>query len=77
MRLHGRFRVFSAAMMSYWVQFAKTGNPNVEGQPEWPEYDPASDTNLEIGEAIKTETGLHKPGYELFEAVEARKREAN
>jgi para-nitrobenzyl esterase len=24
----------------YWVQFAKTGNPNAEGMPLWPEYDP-------------------------------------
>jgi para-nitrobenzyl esterase len=67
----------SNAMMSYWVQFAKTGNPNVEGQPDWPEYDPASDTYLQFDDEIKTGTGLHKPGYELFDAVEAWKREAN
>lgn len=64
----------SETVMSYWVQFAKTGNPNVEGQAEWPEYDPASDTYLEIGEQVRTGTGLHEQGYELFEAVEAWKR---
>jgi para-nitrobenzyl esterase len=67
----------SDAMMSYWVQFAKTGNPNVEGQPAWPEYDATSDTYLQIDDDIKTGTGLHKDGYELFEAVEAWKRGAN
>jgi len=64
----------SDTMMSYWVQFAKTGDPNVDGQPAWPEYDPATDTYLELGEQVKTGTGLHARGYELFEAVEAWKR---
>jgi len=65
----------SDTIMSYWVQFAKTGNPNVEGQPQWPEYDPATDTYLQLDEEVKTGTGLHAQGYELFEAVEAWKRD--
>ncbi|SHT11356.1 exported carboxylesterase [Mycobacteroides abscessus subsp. abscessus] len=28
----------STQMTRYWAQFVKTGNPNVEGQPEWPAY---------------------------------------
>jgi para-nitrobenzyl esterase len=68
-------RQISDAVMSYWVQFAKTGNPNVEGQPAWPEYDPASDTYLEIGEDIETGTGLHRAGgVELFDALQEWKR---
>ena len=28
----------SNAMIGYWTQFAKTGNPNLVGTPSWPEY---------------------------------------
>lgn len=31
---------------SYWANFAKTGNPNGEGLPNWPKYDPKADLLL-------------------------------
>ena len=38
----------SELMMAYWVQFAHTGNPNREGLPAWPAFDPAAGNLLEI-----------------------------
>lgn len=40
------------AMTSYWANFAATGDPNGTGLPHWPQYDPQTDTVMELGEQI-------------------------
>ena len=45
-------------LSSYWTNFAKTGDPNGEGLPEWPRYEHASDQALVVGDAVGVESGV-------------------
>jgi len=38
----------SNKMVAYWAQFAKRGDPNVTGNPNWPAYTRANDTYLTL-----------------------------
>jgi len=40
------------AVMDYWLQFARSGDPNVPGRPEWPLYRAEKPAVLELGEQI-------------------------
>ncbi|MCH7909157.1 MAG: carboxylesterase family protein [Candidatus Hydrogenedentes bacterium] len=55
------------AMIRYWVQFAETGDPNVEGLPEWPAYTTESDQYLELGDEIKVGTALRKEACDVLD----------
>jgi para-nitrobenzyl esterase len=41
------------AMRLYWTQFAKSGDPNVPGSPEWPAFDTRMNQCLELGRPIR------------------------
>lgn len=45
-------RSVSRLMTDYWVAFARRGDPNRAGLPEWPAYEPRSARVLEIGDEI-------------------------
>jgi para-nitrobenzyl esterase len=47
-----RDREVSQLISAYWVQFAKTGNPNSEGLPEWPTFEVETPRTLEIGDEV-------------------------
>jgi para-nitrobenzyl esterase len=48
----------AAAMRSYWVQFATTGNPDTDGLPDWPRLTPQEDTYMDLGDKIQARSGL-------------------
>ena len=64
----------SATMRAYWVQFAATGDPNREGLPPWPAFDPETDRHLELSSAIAPGTGVDTAGAALWEALQAARR---
>lgn len=46
-------RMLAGAMSRYWVNFAKTGNPNGAGLPTWEPFDLTSERYLNFGETIE------------------------
>jgi para-nitrobenzyl esterase len=42
----------TSTMMDYWVQFARSGNPNLSGRPEWPMYSDKRPRVMELGDHI-------------------------
>jgi para-nitrobenzyl esterase len=53
-------RTVSEHMMQMWAQFARTGNPNVKGLIEWPNWEPSTDRYLYIFEPLQVKTGYSK-----------------
>lgn len=68
-----RDRELSDEITGYWVNFAKTGNPNGAGLPEWQEYDRAAEPVLGFATDGTTATSkvreakldLFDPSYEV------------
>jgi len=60
---------FGVVIRTYWTEFAKTGNPNFSGFPNWPAYDPRSDQLLELGRSIRL-TGV-SPKLRVLERIMA------
>ncbi len=55
-------------MTSYWVNFAKTGNPNRAGLPEWKVYDKNQGNIMILGDKVNNQQGLFKREFDFLEA---------
>jgi para-nitrobenzyl esterase len=53
-------RKVSENMMAMWVQFARTGNPNVRGLIIWPAYESAKDQYLYITDSLQIKSGFSR-----------------
>ena len=51
----GPAKELSRIIQSYWVNFAKTGDPNGPGLPEWPGYEPESKMVQVLDLTVKSE----------------------
>ena len=64
----------SGQMESYWTNFAKTGNPNGPGLPEWPRYDAAKRGFMSFrSDGPFAGSALRKAQCDLFLEEEARR----
>jgi para-nitrobenzyl esterase len=69
---------FGDAVRAYWLNFAKTGNPNGPGLPVWPEYEPATDLVQVFDEEIGPRAGLYRETLDYLEQrALIRRREFN
>ncbi len=59
----------AALMIDYWVQFARTGDPNGGGRPAWPQFDGKKQAYLELGDEVKTGTALERDINDRLEAI--------
>jgi para-nitrobenzyl esterase len=64
-------RALSDAMVGYWTNFAKAGDPNGPGLPAWPAFDSASRAYMRFGTAYTADAsvghGLRQTACGVFE----------
>ena len=65
----------SAAMMDYWISFARTGVPRAPGQPAWQSFSPDK-SYMKFGQKPVASTDLYPGMYELNEKVVSCRRRA-
>ena len=59
----------SKAFMDYWVQFAKTGDPNNDAHPAWPAYTTDADEHQVMDATIKSDSGLRREACDLLDEI--------
>jgi para-nitrobenzyl esterase len=53
---------------AYWVNFARTGDPNGDGLPIWPQYHRDTDKWLELGASIQVRENVRVRKLDIIEA---------
>lgn len=69
-------RAVAGDMVTWWTNFARTGDPNGEGVAAWPAWNASTRQVLRIRETSAAEDEQHRSRYELFDRAEARARAA-
>lgn len=69
-------RKLADEMSSYWVNFARTGNPNGPGLPEWPTFSPGNNRTLVLDDPIAAGPVPELKSLQVFDAVYSQARGA-
>jgi para-nitrobenzyl esterase len=67
-------RQLSETMMGFWINFARTGNPNGESLIRWPAYETDTEYYMELGEEVRVGQHLLKKECDFFYRYNASKR---
>jgi para-nitrobenzyl esterase len=58
----------------YWVNFARTGDPNGVGLTSWPIYDPIKDDVIEFGDQVGVQLRVNAAGLDFFDEYNRARR---
>jgi len=58
-------RAISDKVQTYWTNFARTGDPNGNSEPQWPPYTPASPELMLFGDTTQAVPDFRKPEIAL------------
>jgi para-nitrobenzyl esterase len=70
-------RQMADIMSDFWLNFAKTGNPNGAGLPQWQPYTRTNPNYVELNVTARPETDLTPATWDFFDKVQANRRAAN
>ncbi|HEY5532722.1 MAG TPA: carboxylesterase family protein [Candidatus Anoxymicrobiaceae bacterium] len=62
----------SDEMIGYWTRFVKTGDPNTKGVFAWPDYQAATDRNIELQVPFTVKAGLENNACNLADSFYAQ-----
>ena len=65
-------QILADKVMKYWIQFAKTGNPNSSELPRWPEYTSKKKEYLILDDQISLGSDLRKEFSDTLDSVMSR-----
>jgi para-nitrobenzyl esterase len=68
-------RHLADVMSSYWVNFAKTGDPNGPGLPPWPNFLPGSEQSMHFADKIGAIPNPSKAELDFFDAWYSKQRQ--
>lgn len=56
-----------AVFSSYWINFAKTGNPNGDNLPKWESYNKQSGTIMTVDDKMESKSGFLKKEFDFLD----------
>ena len=67
----------SEMMMSYWVNFATTGDPNGKGLLKWTPYNRDAEAYMDFGDSVQVRNHLLKEQLDFLEQLQRRRSSQN